>query len=164
MTFAVTLLRQQSVPPGGISAFWIAIGIAIWTARRLWALPINRSRSGRLAGLMYLMMAMASGAIALSDWFVVVLSSAIVFGGVFVAVVAATTHLIRRNVRPHRWTGVFARFTVGFGLALTVGSAATGALADSYGLTTGVATSAAALGAAAVAAALQPDPEHHRRA
>jgi predicted MFS family arabinose efflux permease len=161
MTFAVAHLRQQSVPASGISAFWITIGITIWAAGRLWAGPISRSLSGRLAGLMYLMMAMSSAAIAFSDSFVAVMGSAIVFGAVFVAVVAATTHLIRRNVSPHRWTAVFARFTVGFGLALTVGSGATGAIADKYSLTAGVLTAAAALAAAAVAAALQPDPVHH---
>ena len=107
---------------------------------------------------MYVTMALASAVIAFSGSIAAVLLSALAFGTVFVSAVSATTHLIRRHLPPHRWTAVLARFTVGYGLAMTIGAAATGAIADRSGLTAGILTSAAVLGLAALAATLQSDP------
>ncbi len=159
MTFAVARLREQSVSSGGVAAFWILMGGAVWLAGRLWAEPISRSSSGRLSGLMYSTMALAATVIAISGSIAAVMFSALAFGSVFVAAVSATTHLIRRHLPAHRWTAVLARFTVGFGVAMTIGAAAIGVIADAFSLTIGISASAGVLVLAAMIAFVQPDPD-----
>lgn len=156
MTFVVALLREQDASPREVGMFWVVLGVSIMVAGRLWAAPISRSRSGRLAGLMYLIMAAAAVAVVVSAKLLALIVSAVAFGSVFVAVASATTHLIRLYLPQDRWTATLARFTVGFGLGLTVGSSLAGAASDAYGLSVSLVASAAVLTAAAVAAALQP--------
>jgi predicted MFS family arabinose efflux permease len=160
MTFVVALLRGQDASPGAVGAFWVVLGIAIWIAGRLWASPISRSTSGRLVGLMYLVMAGASLVVVAYSSLAALIVSAAAFGSVFVAAVSATTHLIRVHLAQDRWTAVLARFTVGFGVAMTIGSAATGVMSDRLGLATSLVASAVVLTAAAVAAGLQPGVVH----
>lgn len=156
MTFVVALLRAQDATPAEVGAFWVALGSAILIAGRLWAAPISRSRSGKVAGLMYLAMATASCLVVVSATFVALMASAVAFGSVFVAVVSATTHLIRVHLPQDRWTATLARFTVGYGVAVTVGSSAAGITSDTLGLSTSIMVSAAVLGVAGIAAGLQP--------
>ncbi len=156
MTFVVALLRAQDASPRAVGAFWVTLGTAILVAGRLWAGPISRSRSGRLAALMYLIMATASGIVVVSATLGALVASAVAFGSVFVAAVSATTHLIRSHLPQERWTATLARFTVGFGLAITIGSTAAGVMADHLGLPTSIFVSALVLIAAAAAASLQP--------
>jgi predicted MFS family arabinose efflux permease len=158
MTFVVAYLRDNDASPAAIGVFWVALGVSIWLGGKLWANSISKSRSGRLAGLMYLMMAVASSIVLTSTTATALLASGAAFGSVFVAVVAATTHLIRLHVAQEFWTVTLAGFTVWFGVGLTVGSAATGIISDSYGLSAGILVSVIILAAAAVVAALQSAP------
>ncbi len=158
MTFVVAYLRDNDASPAAIGVFWVALGVSIWLGGKLWANSISKSRSGRLAGLMYLMMAVASSIVLTSTTATALLASGAAFGSVFVAVVAATTHLIRLHVAQEFWTVTLAGFTVWFGVGLTVGSAATGIISDSYGLSAGILVSVITLAAAAVVAALQSAP------
>jgi len=158
MTFIVALLREQDTAPNMVAIFWISLGVSILIAGRLWAAAISGSRSGRLLTVMYLVQA-AAGLIAIASKSPFALTiSAVAFGSVFVASVAATTHLIRLHLPPENWTPTLARFTVGFGLALTVGSFATGVVSDRYGITAGIAASAVTITAAALAAGMQSGP------
>ncbi|HSG81742.1 MAG TPA: YbfB/YjiJ family MFS transporter [Gemmatimonadota bacterium] len=156
MTFVVALLRGQDASPAAVGAFWAVLGMASLVAGRLWAAPINRSESGRLAGLMYLFMAGASLVVTGSSTLGALIFSAAAFGSVFVSVVSATTHLIRIQLPQDRWTATLARFTVGYGVAMTIGSTAAGAMSDRFGLSTSILISALVLLIAAVAAGLQP--------
>lgn len=156
MTFVVALLRGQDASPAAVGAFWVVLGIAILVAGRVWAAPISRSESGRLAGLMYVLMSSASLVVIVSSTLAALIFSAAAFGSVFVAAVSATTHLIRIHLPPDRWTATLARFTVGYGVAMTAGSAAAGVMSDRFGLSTSIFVSALVLLAAAVAAGLQP--------
>jgi predicted MFS family arabinose efflux permease len=156
MTFVVALLRGQDASPGDVGAFWAVLGMASLVAGRLWASSINRSESGRLAGLMYLLMAGASMVVIVSSTLGALIFSAAAFGSVFVSAVSATTHLIRVQLPQERWTATLARFTVGYGVAMTIGSTAAGAMSDRFGLPTSIFISALVLLLAAVAAGLQP--------
>ena len=85
-----------------------------------------------------------------------VLLSGVLFGGVFLSVVASTTALVRHNAEPAHWPAGIAAFTIVFAAGQIVGPSLTGAIADGPGgLLRGLAWSAAALALGAVLAALQ---------
>ena len=152
MTFVIALLRHQQAGTNSIALFWIGLGSAIVTAGRLWASPISASRSGHLLALFYLVMAAAGLVPVLSTSIAALVISGIAFGLVFVSAVTATTHLIRLHLPSELWTSSLARFTVGFGLALTLGASGTGMIADRYSINTGIIVSILTITAAAFAA------------
>jgi hypothetical protein len=89
---------------------------------------------------------------------VVQLLSAFVFGSVLLAVVAATTVFVRRNLPPAAWPGGVSAMTVAFGLGQTIGPVLSGAITDATGdLAMGLQSTVALLLLAAVLAVFQRD-------
>jgi hypothetical protein len=85
-----------------------------------------------------------------------VFASGLLFGGVFLSVVASTTALVRHNLPPAAWPGGISAFTIVFAAGQIVGPALVGRLADGAGgLRGGLASSAAVLLLAAVIASFQ---------
>jgi hypothetical protein len=75
-----------------------------------------------------------------------VLGSGLLFGAVFLSVVASTTALVRHNLPPAAWAAGISTFTAVFAAGQIVGPTVVGWIADGPGgLTRGLIFSAAAL-------------------
>lgn len=133
MTFVIALLRDQGASAPMVTLFYAALGVAVLLSSRLWAGLLDRYRGGQplalltaLAGLACLLPVLgAGGAIALA--------SGVLFGGVFLSVVASTTALVRHNLPPSGWTAGISAFTVVFAFGQIVGPTIVGWIADGPG-------------------------------
>jgi MFS family permease len=84
---------------------------------------------------------------------VAVFASGLLFGGVFLSLVASTTALVRHNLPPSAWAAGISAFTIVFAAGQIVGPTLVGWLADGAGgLRGGLAWSAGVLALAALAA------------
>ncbi len=102
-------------------------------------------------------LAFGAGLPLISSQFVVMLISALAFGGSFLSVVASTTALARRDLPSHAWNAGIALFTVVFAAGQSFGPLISGALSDGAGgLRAGLAWSAGVLALGAVIALVQP--------
>jgi MFS family permease len=83
---------------------------------------------------------------ALTAWWPAVLASGLLFGGVFLSVVASTTALVRHNLPAAQWAAGISAFTVVFAFGQIVGPTVVGWIADGEGgLARGLIFSAVAL-------------------
>ena len=90
---------------------------------------------------------------ALTSAWPVVLLSGVVFGGVFLSVVASTTALVRHNLPATAWASGISAFTTVFAAGQIVGPTVVGWIADGPGgLARGLVFSACALWLGAVLA------------
>ena len=90
---------------------------------------------------------------ALTSAWPVVLASGILFGAVFLSLVASTTALVRHNLPQQAWARGISAFTVVFAAGQIVGPMAVGWIADGPGgLARGLVFSALALWAGAALA------------
>jgi predicted MFS family arabinose efflux permease len=171
MTFIITLLREQGLGPSAVVAFYITLGLGVMASSWIWAGLLQRHRGGRplalLNGLLALATALplladtspvgASGGASISpaQW-ALTFASGLLFGTVFLSVVASTTALVRHNAPPAAWPAGIAAFTIVFAVGQIVGPSVVGWIADGEGgLARGFAFSAAALLVGALLAALQ---------
>jgi predicted MFS family arabinose efflux permease len=156
MTFIVTLLREQGVPGGRISAFYTLLGLGVVASSWLWAGLLQRHRSGRALALLNALLAVATVLPVLGAHPVVVFASGALFGSVFLSVVASTTAWVRHNLDSAAWPAGIAAFTVVFAFGQIVGPTVVGWIADGpHGLAGGFVASAALLAAGALLASLQ---------
>ena len=82
--------------------------------------------------------------------------SGVLFGGVFLSVVASTTALVGHNLPSSRWAQGISMFTIVFALGQIVGPTVTGWISDGPGgLARGLVASAIALWLGAVLASRQ---------
>jgi hypothetical protein len=99
------------------------------------------------------MLALATLLPALTAAWPVVLLSGIVFGGVFLSVVASTTALVRHNLSAAQWAVGISSFTIVFAFGQIAGPTWVGWIADGPGgLKRGLVFSAAALAVGALLA------------
>jgi predicted MFS family arabinose efflux permease len=156
MTFIITLLREQQVASGLITAFYVLLGLAVIASSWLWASVLQRWRGGGPLALLNALLALATLLPVLSTHPAAVFASGALFGAVFLSVVASTTAFVRHNLPPTAWPAGIAAYTIVFAAGQIVGPTATGWIADGPGgLLRGLAWSAAALAIGAVLAALQ---------
>lgn len=156
MTFIVALLREQGLPPWGITGFYAALGLAVMASPRLWAGLLDRHRNGRPLALLNALLGAATLAPALSAAWPVVLASGLLFGAVFLSVVASTTAWVRHNLPPGQWARGIGAFTIVFAAGQIVGPTVVGWIADGPGgLERGFVLSALALWLGAVLALRQ---------
>jgi predicted MFS family arabinose efflux permease len=156
MTFVVTLLREQRLGDGLITGFYGLLGLAVVVSSWLWAGLLQRQRGGLPLALLNALLAAATLLPVLSTQPLAVFASGLLFGGVFLSVVASTTALVRHNLPPAAWPGGISAFTIVFAAGQIVGPALVGRLADGAGgLRGGLASSAAVLLLAAVIASFQ---------
>lgn len=156
MTFIVTLLREQGLASGTVTAFYAVLGLGVVASSWLWAGLLQRHRGGRPLATLNALLALATALPVLSAQPVAVFISGALFGSVFLSVVASTTALVRHNADAAQWPAGIAAFTVIFAAGQIVGPSLTGAIADGPGgLVRGLAWSAAALALGSVLAALQ---------
>lgn len=162
MTFVVALLKEQGAVPGFITLFYALLGVCVMASSSIWAGLLNRSKGGQALALLNALLGCATVLPALTSAWPMVLLSGVVFGGVFLSVVASTTALVRHNLPPGRWAAGISAFTVVFAAGQIAGPTVVGWIADSMGasqnfvgLQRGLMFSAAALWLGAVVATRQ---------
>jgi predicted MFS family arabinose efflux permease len=156
MTFVVTLLREQQVSEGRIVAFYALLGLCVIGSSWLWAGLLQRFRGGQPLALLNALLALATALPVASTHPAAVFASGLLFGSVFLSVVASTTALVRHNLPPPAWASGIAAFTIVFAAGQIVGPVLTGWVADGPGgLVHGLAGSAVVLGLGAALALLQ---------
>ena len=156
MTFIVTLLREQGMAAGVITAFYALLGVGVVASSWLWAGLLQRHRGGRPLAVLNGLLALATVLPVVSHHPLAVFASGALFGSVFLSVVASTTALVRHNLPASAWPAGIAAFTIVFAAGQIVGPVAVGWVADGPGgLLRGLACSAAMLALGALLAARQ---------
>jgi predicted MFS family arabinose efflux permease len=156
MTFVIALLRSEGFSTSRVTLFYSLLGAAVMASSRLWAGLLDRHRSGRPLATLSALLAVATLLPALTGRWPLVLVSGLLFGGVFLSLVASTTALVRHNLPPGEWAAGIAAFTIVFAVGQIVGPAAVGWIADGPGgLARGLAFSAGVLALGALLASRQ---------
>ncbi|MBC7379536.1 MAG: YbfB/YjiJ family MFS transporter [Burkholderiaceae bacterium] len=146
MTFVIALLREQGAGAAGITLFYALLGVAVVASSRIWARLLDRYRGGQALAMLCALLGAATIVPALTSVFWAVLLSGLVFGGVFLSVVASTTALVRHNLAQAGWAAGISAFTIVFAAGQIVGPTVVGWIADGPGgLARGLVFSAAAL-------------------
>jgi predicted MFS family arabinose efflux permease len=153
MTFVIALLRERGVSPARITLFYSLLGLAVVASSRIWARLLDRYRGGQPLAILNALLGLATVVPAVTASWPLVLLSGVVFGGVFLSVVASTTALVRHNVGPAQWAAGISAFTIVFAAGQIVGPTIVGWIADGPGgLARGFVFSAFALWAGALLA------------
>ena len=103
---------------------------------RVWAGLLDHHKSGRALATLNAVLGGATILPALTGAWPAVLLSGIVFGGVFLSVVASTTALVRHNLSAHDWPAGITAFTTVFAAGQIVGPVIVGWIADHASSTT----------------------------
>lgn len=159
-TFIIAYLRsEEGFSSAGITRFWSVFGLVSVAAAFAWGRILGRLKGGW--GMAATLSAVTIGTAVPLLWSAPAGAylSAVLFGGSFLAVVAAVTSFARRAVRPHAWTAAIAALTVAFGIGQCIGPVLSGAVSDGPdGLRAGLWLSVGILALATVIAALQREP------
>ena len=156
MTFVIALLREQAVDGSRITLFYALLGVSVVASSRIWAGLLDRYRGGQPLALLNGLLGVATCIPVLTGWWPLLLLSGVMFGAVFLSVVASTTALVRHNLPPAQWAAGISAFTTVFALGQIVGPSVVGWIADGPGgLTRGLAFSAGALWVGALVALRQ---------
>ncbi|MDP2018585.1 YbfB/YjiJ family MFS transporter [Hydrogenophaga sp.] len=149
MTFVIALLREQGSSAGAITAFYALLGVAVVASSRIWAGLLDAHRNGQALARLNALLGMAAIVPALTTSWPLVIASGLLFGGVFLSVVASTTALVRHNLPPAQWAAGISAFTTVFAAGQIVGPTVVGLIADgssgAQGLREGLVFSAVAL-------------------
>lgn len=156
MTFVIALLREQGMDAGTITLFYAALGLAVMASSRIWAGMLDKFKGGQSMAILNGLLGVATMLPALTAAPVLVFASGLLFGAIFLSVVASTTALVRHNVPPQAWTSGISAFTLVFALGQVVGPSIIGWIADGPGgLQRGLVFSALALFIGALLASRQ---------
>lgn len=156
MTFVIALMREQAVSADSRTLFYTALGLAVVASARIWAGLLERFREGQAMALLNALLGLATVMPALTVQTPVLLASGVLFGAVFLSVVASTTAWVRHNLPPHLWAQGITGFTVVFAVGQVVGPSAVGLIADeAAGLASGLLASACVLWMGCAIALLQ---------
>eukprot|EP01037_Dinobryon_pediforme_P000281 gene281-283_t len=121
MTFVVALLREQGRGAGEVTLFYALLGLAVVLSSRIWAGLLDRSRGGEALARLNALLGVATILPAITGAWPVVLGSGLLFGGVFLSVVASTTALVRHNLPQALWASGISAFTIVFAAGQIVG-------------------------------------------
>jgi predicted MFS family arabinose efflux permease len=146
MTFVVALLREQGATSFEITFFYAMLGLAVVLSSRLWAGLLNHYRGGQALALLNALLSVATVIPAITSALPMMMLSGLMFGGVFLSIVASTTAMVKHNLPPTSWASGISAFTVVFAIGQIVGPTVVGWIADGPGgLQRGLFFSAAAL-------------------
>jgi predicted MFS family arabinose efflux permease len=146
MTFVIALLKEQGMRAPFITLFYALLGLAVVASSRIWAGMLDRYKGGQSLAILNALLAGATLLPVLTAAPLAVFASGLLFGAVFLSVVASTTALVRHNVAPHAWSSGISVFTIVFAFGQIVGPSIVGWIADSAGgLKQGLVFSAVAL-------------------
>ncbi|VTU12793.1 D-galactonate transporter [Variovorax sp. SRS16] len=156
MTFVIALLREQGARAGEITMFYALLGVACIASSRLWAGLLDRYRGGGPQAVLNALLGIATLLPVLSHAWPWTLVSGLLFGAVFLSVVASTTALVRHNLPPTQWATGISAFTIVFAFGQIVGPTVTGWISDGAGgLARGLVASAVTLWMGAALASRQ---------
>jgi predicted MFS family arabinose efflux permease len=133
MTFVVALLKEQGASPQAITAFYSLLGAAVMASSRIWAGLLDRYKGGQALAILNALLGCATVLPALTATWPLVLLSGVLFGGVFLSVVASTTALVRHNLPQSQWAAGISAFTIVFAAGQIVGPTVVGWIADGLG-------------------------------
>ena len=126
--------------------FYALLGLTVVASARIWAGLLDRARAGGALALLNALLGVATILPALTGAWPVVLASGLLFGGVFLSLVASTTAFVRHNLPDAQWAAGISAFTIVFAFGQIVGPTMVGWVADgSGGLSRGLLYSAGAL-------------------
>jgi predicted MFS family arabinose efflux permease len=146
MTFVIALLREQAATTSTVTVFYTLLGLAVMASSRLWAGLLDKYKGGQALAFLNLLLGCAIVIPALTTWLPALIFSGVLFGGVFLSVVASTTALVRHNLPQTAWAAGISAFTVIFAAGQIVGPTMVGWIADGAGgLARGLLISAFAL-------------------
>jgi MFS family permease len=153
MTFVIALLREQGAGATSITVFYALLGLAVVASSRIWASLLDRYKGGQVLALLNALLGLATLLPTLSAHWAVILASGLLFGAVFLSLVASTTALVRHNLPPAAWGNGISAFTIVFAFGQIVGPTVVGWIADGPGgLPRGMVFSALALWLGAILA------------
>jgi MFS family permease len=156
MTFVVALLRAQGRTATEVTFFYGLLGLAVMASSRIWASLLDRYQDGRPLALLNGLLGVATILPALTQAWPLVLASGLLFGAVFLSIVASTTALVRHNLPQSAWASGISAFTAVFAAGQIIGPTVVGWIADGEGgLERGLVFSALALWAGSVLALRQ---------
>ena len=133
MTFVIALLREQGHADGAITVFYTLLGVAVVGSSRLWAGWLDRFRGGQALARLNGLLGVATVMPALTSAWGALLASGLLFGAVFLSVVASTTALVRHNLPVTQWATGISAFTIVFAVGQIVGPTVVGWIADGPG-------------------------------
>jgi predicted MFS family arabinose efflux permease len=146
MTFVIALLKEQGMAASVITLFYAALGLAVVASSRIWAGMLDRFKGGQSLAILNALLAFATVLPVLTAAPVAVFASGLLFGAVFLSVVASTTALVRHNLPPQAWSAGISVFTTVFAFGQIVGPTIVGWISDTAGgLQRGLVFSAVAL-------------------
>jgi len=146
MTFVVALLKEQGMRPALITLFYTLLGLAVLASARIWARMLDRFKGGESLAILNALLGAVCILPALTSAAPLVFLSGVVFGAVFLSVVASTTALVRHNLPPASWSAGISAFTVAFAFGQIIGPSIVGWISDGPGgLERGLIVSAIAL-------------------
>jgi predicted MFS family arabinose efflux permease len=146
MTFVIALLREQAATTSTITIFYTLLGLAVMASSRIWAGLLDKYKGGQALAILNFLLGCAIVIPALTTWLPALVFSGVLFGGVFLSVVASTTALVRHNLPQTAWATGISAFTVVFAAGQIVGPIMVGWIADGTGgLARGLLISAFAL-------------------
>jgi predicted MFS family arabinose efflux permease len=151
MTFVIALLKEQGMAAGTITLFYSLLGLAVIASSRIWAGMLDRFKGGQSLAILSALLAAATAIPALTAAPAAIFLSGLLFGAVFLSLVASTTALVRHNLPPAAWSSGIGAFTTVFALGQIIGPTMVGWISDRSGtLQTGLLASALALLAGAL--------------
>jgi predicted MFS family arabinose efflux permease len=145
MTFVIALLRDQGMSASMTTAFYSLLGLAVIASSRIWAGMLDRYRGGQSLAILNGLLAFATLLPVVFQSVFAVFASGVLFGAVFLSVVASTTALVRHNLPQHAWSSGISGFTIVFALGQIAGPAMVGWISDGAGLERGLLFSSGAL-------------------
>ncbi|HOZ66496.1 MAG TPA: YbfB/YjiJ family MFS transporter [Burkholderiaceae bacterium] len=146
MTFIIALLREQAASTLMVTVFYTLLGVAVMASSRLWAKLLDRYKGGQALALLDFLLGCAIIIPAITPWQPALIVSGVLFGAVFLSIVASTTALVRHNWPASHWPIGISAFTIAFAIGQIVGPTLVGYIADSAGgLTQGLLLSAITL-------------------
>jgi predicted MFS family arabinose efflux permease len=156
MTFVIAVLKEQGMGAGTITLFYSMLGLAVIASSRIWARMLDRFKGGQSMAILNGLLGVATIMPALTAAPPLVFMSGLMFGAIFLSVVASTTALVRHNLPQHAWSAGISAFTTVFAFGQIVGPSMIGWIADGPGgLQRGLIYSALALFVGALLASRQ---------
>ena len=156
MTFVIALLKEQGMSAGTITWFYSMLGFAVIASSRIWARMLDRFKGGQSMAILNGLLGVATIMPALTAAPLLVFASGLMFGAIFLSVVASTTALVRHNLPQHAWSSGISAFTTVFAFGQIIGPSIIGWIADGPGgLQRGLIYSALALCIGAILASRQ---------
>jgi predicted MFS family arabinose efflux permease len=161
MTFVIAVLQQQGVRPEQQLLFYALLGFSVVISARLWARLLNHSKNGGALAILNFLLGIATIIPVINSSPMAVMASGLLFGSVFLSVVASTTSWVRHNLMQRDWSRGIGTFTVVFAFGQIVGPVLVGWFADfGGGLNPGLIGSGLVLWVGALLALIQKPLKH----